>query len=617
MKVNKYIVYSIIFVLTLLLIIFYILGRIDRKCSFGDMKLVERINDTRYSYSVRIQYYDKIFRNSDIYGVYINKKKLPDNVIDISFTGYGSPFGKIVTSNEIKDGKIDNVYYYLKIKKEIYTLFAAIILILISITNIHLFDRFKDFIYNNYFIIFYMIIIFIYLIFLDRGLLVWDAINYISRGIDIFYKRELFEYPATIFSIITTVTTMFLFGNTQLSYLIIISLIPTVLTVVFSYKLLNKFIDKNISVSILLILFVILSFETSYILVQAYTDGWLLMFIVLSIYFILESKIFISAICMAIAYFFRSSLALPLGIFIPLLLEYNNSFKSLFSKKSIISYIKYYSVLIVSIILFQLVLNLFINSNNVEGSDYLVVFNISNLTLSNIMSAFLIVIKFFRDSTIPLFVFSIISLFLITKKNLNIELKKLSLIGIIYFMICTLATTRLVLLGYTPSKGENRYFIYPLLILSISSISLLYEYFKSKNIFLNIKTFLIVSLLLISIVKTMLLTDNITNFFTNIKSYDYSTDYPNIEDDASIAVMSIMAQGTLNYIFKNQKWGYEYIDFYKFYTNDNSKYKYLFYDSYIVQDENYIIEDEYGNKFQLIWQSKKGGKYTLYKNINN
>lgn len=617
MKVNRYIIYSIIFLLTLLLIIFYILGRMDRKGFFGELQLVERINDTRYSYSVRLQYYDKIFRNSDIYGVYINKEKLPDNIVDISFTGYGSPFGKIVTSNEIKDGKIDNVYYYLKIKKEIYTLFAAIILILISITNIHLFDKFKGFIYSNYFIILSMILIFIYLILCERGILGWDAINYISRGIDIFYKRELFEYPATIFSIITTVTTMFLFGNTQLSYLIIISLIPTVLTVVFSYKLLNKFIDKNISVLVLLILFVILSFYTSYILVQPYTDGWLLMFIILSIYFILENKIFISSICIAIAYFFRSSLALPLGIFIPLLLEYNNSFKSLFSKKSIISYIKYYTTLIVFIVLFQFILNLFVNSKGIEGSNYLVVFNTENINLTNIISSFLIVIKGFKDSIIPLFIFSFISLFLITKKNLNINLKKLSLIGILYSMICTLASTRLVLLGYTPDKGENRYFIYPLLILSISSISLLYEYFKSKNIFLNIKTFLIVSLLLISIVKTSLLINNIIPFYRNIISSNYSTDYPNIEDNASIAVMSIMPQGTLNYIFKNQKWGYEYIDFNKFYTNDNSKYKYLFYDSSIIQDENYIIEDKYRNQFQLIWQSKKGGKYTLYKNINN
>lgn len=74
---------------------------------------------TNYSYGFRLKYYDKIFRNSDIYSVYIDTNKvIKDNnfiksiIIDIN----GSPFGNLISYKKIDLEKIDNISYILKIK---------------------------------------------------------------------------------------------------------------------------------------------------------------------------------------------------------------------------------------------------------------------------------------------------------------------------------------------------------------------------------------------------------------------------------------------------------------------------------------------------------------------
>lgn len=82
---------------------------------------------TNYVYNFRISYYSKVFRNSDIYGVYLNTNSLPDYVKNIRFDEIGSPFGILVGSKIIKDKKIDDIEYSLKIKYHIF------IIIIISI----------------------------------------------------------------------------------------------------------------------------------------------------------------------------------------------------------------------------------------------------------------------------------------------------------------------------------------------------------------------------------------------------------------------------------------------------------------------------------------------------
>ncbi|WP_300369692.1 hypothetical protein, partial [Brachyspira sp.] len=75
-------------------------------------------------------YYSKVFKNSDIYDVYINAEKvINDNTFikEIKMDYKGSPFGSLISTKKIDDEKIDNIVYTLKVKSKI-----IMILILIS-----------------------------------------------------------------------------------------------------------------------------------------------------------------------------------------------------------------------------------------------------------------------------------------------------------------------------------------------------------------------------------------------------------------------------------------------------------------------------------------------------
>ncbi|MBW5397504.1 hypothetical protein E6A48_07160, partial [Brachyspira pilosicoli] len=114
-------------VLSVFIIILFsliILGSIKR---IGYLNEINPIKDNIYSF--RISYYDKVFRNSDIYGVYLDiEKTINDNnfIKDIKIEEKGSPFGTLITTKKIDIDKIDNIQYTLKIKNNLY-LYAFII----------------------------------------------------------------------------------------------------------------------------------------------------------------------------------------------------------------------------------------------------------------------------------------------------------------------------------------------------------------------------------------------------------------------------------------------------------------------------------------------------------
>ena len=88
---------------------------------------------TQYSYGFRVKYYDKVFRNSDIYGVYVNTDQiLKDNnfINTIIMNGNGSPFGNVVSTKIIDFDKIDNINYILKVKKSPIILLLIIFILL-------------------------------------------------------------------------------------------------------------------------------------------------------------------------------------------------------------------------------------------------------------------------------------------------------------------------------------------------------------------------------------------------------------------------------------------------------------------------------------------------------
>ena len=116
-----YIIYIslIIFSLTILLIL-VILGNKTRKGYIEIDKTYTKTYSNIFQYNMRIKYYDNIFRNSDIYGVYIDANEIINNnkfVKKIDMQNGGSPFGSLISDKIINNKKIDNISYKLKLKK--------------------------------------------------------------------------------------------------------------------------------------------------------------------------------------------------------------------------------------------------------------------------------------------------------------------------------------------------------------------------------------------------------------------------------------------------------------------------------------------------------------------
>ncbi|WP_295298422.1 hypothetical protein [uncultured Brachyspira sp.] len=127
-----FVIIFIAIIITIILLSF--LGQKERLGYLSEFKLNENLSSQgNYSYNFRINYYSKIFRNSDIYGVYIDANKIiQDNnfIKEIKFNEKGSPYGELTSIKELNlDDKIDNIYYKLKIKFNIYIYLISFILI--------------------------------------------------------------------------------------------------------------------------------------------------------------------------------------------------------------------------------------------------------------------------------------------------------------------------------------------------------------------------------------------------------------------------------------------------------------------------------------------------------
>ncbi|ANN63728.1 hypothetical protein SZ47_04735 [Brachyspira hyodysenteriae] len=92
---------------------------------------------TNYSYDFRIKYYDKVFRNSDIYGVYLDTNKIfqEHNFIKkIKMQKNGSPYGELISDKIINGEKIDNISYTLKVRNVITVTIIIMILMYLYLT---------------------------------------------------------------------------------------------------------------------------------------------------------------------------------------------------------------------------------------------------------------------------------------------------------------------------------------------------------------------------------------------------------------------------------------------------------------------------------------------------
>lgn len=89
-------------------------------------------SDNTKTYGIRIRYYSNIFRNSDIYGVYVKQKDLPNELKNVEWGSNGSPFGSITTTKNFNIGdRIDNISYSLKLKYSIFIFTLLFIFIFI------------------------------------------------------------------------------------------------------------------------------------------------------------------------------------------------------------------------------------------------------------------------------------------------------------------------------------------------------------------------------------------------------------------------------------------------------------------------------------------------------
>ena len=138
--ISIYISVLILFVISL--IVLSILGNKERVGYLGNLTFVSsESSQHNYNYSFKINYYDKVFRNSDVYGVYLNTNSLPNYVKEIKMNDkFGTPFGTLVSSERLKEDKIDNIKYFLKLRLS--NLFIYLILFNIFFILLYIFRKF-------------------------------------------------------------------------------------------------------------------------------------------------------------------------------------------------------------------------------------------------------------------------------------------------------------------------------------------------------------------------------------------------------------------------------------------------------------------------------------------
>ena len=469
----------------------------------------------------------------------------------------------------------------------------------------------------------------------------WDTINYIANGLSLLkYGKVEGLYPGTLFSLINTFLSKLIFNNTQYSSFVYLQIVPIFVTLICTYNILRMFVSKISSICCLLLIFYIYNVYSSisHILIIPYTDSWLLMFSAIVVFLVLRDRIVLAAILIGIAHYYRASQALPVLIFSAVLINNINI------KKVII----YFSIIFLSIFIIQNVLNLFFDLGHNDFDNYIVGFKERNILLPftslNIKDIFLDIVNVFwafRISNIPISISLIAALiYIITKKYfdnsiLNIKtfifsLDKLDKIFIFSLLIsCSCFIGGLYIQQVFGSRditltasGENRYFIYPFLFSAIAAYISLDIITKRFMIF---RTIFVIVIFIFSIIISLYTILNMEHYNHYLHFYDYSEDYPEIENDSKYIYVDVLGDGTASYIFKPGKLKYvlkrQYLggwnSYEDFYTNDNSNIDYLL-GSYSLENLNYVT-DINGIKFKIFWSNSLDNAYPyiLFKKYTN
>ena len=494
-------------------------------------------NITNYIYQFRIRYYDKVFRNSDIYGVYPDLSNLPDYIKNVEMEKGGSPYGNFISDKkEISEEKIDNINYILKIKINFIIILAVIILAilciyllspyLIEIANILIENDFND---NNLNftnkilnIAFYIILFLILITVLSFQFIIpiqGDDWIYSSNYplYNIFKFSGSFWQRGRHFADMLMSLPMFPFGNILVSFGVEPFYALKILKAIFSliyycilgislsffiWILNNKRNYKIIFLTILLYILLISNFLTLYYIgVAAYigTAGIsLLIWLPMLYYFIYEkefilgrNKILYYSIFTYLIYFATftiepTSLTIA-GLSLFILIYYINIDKKIFAENHSSKpkkYIIFFLILFIISTVIAFLLTLFSG----RGQTQIKVVDNSS-PINNIINAFAdfgIFEKF-------LILFAVIYIiFLISQ---FIKLKKISKIDYIYFSVLFVAL--LGIFGFSAIKLKTSNILLEfLLIFSVLLLKLL-ENINKKTVLSVISYFIIISAIVI------------------------------------------------------------------------------------------------------------------------
>ena len=263
--------FSILFIFLLSLITLSILGNKNRIGYLTDFQLdidkTDRLNTlydakTNYVYKFKIRYYDKIFRNNDIYGVYPNLSNLPEFIKEARMDKAGSPFGELIASQNISLDKIDNIDYKLKLRKNIIYILLFVLFFIILFYFIF-YERNIQIAFNIVYYTLLSILIIVISIFIYNNIVqaAWSyyslgdempLINGILKGIPIKLHISTNHRFFPLWTLHTNIC--LLFGRTPLIYTSYISLL-FLISIVLLFLIMKNYSNKLISV--LLIFFIL------------------------------------------------------------------------------------------------------------------------------------------------------------------------------------------------------------------------------------------------------------------------------------------------------------------------------------------------------------------------
>ena len=491
-------------------------GKLDEESIKNYIFTNENITD--YVYQFRIRYYDKVFRNSDIYGVYVDLSNLPDYMKNAKMEKGGSPYGNFISDRKtIEEEKIDNINYTLKVK-------YSVIIIYIFVLSIILFDRYK--LINNYIIIIALtfIPILIYFIYICWGGVNiplgddWELLMYYDKiknsNLNIFellsllfsrHNEHRIFFPRIIAIPFLALTKWNVKGLMFLSFFIY--LVGYLFIMKYFYKNTIKEDKSKLFLSILITV-ILFSLKQEGNAVWGFQIAWYMIFtsVVISFYFLdkyFKSKN-IKHIIIPIIFGIIASFSSAHGLIIWL------SIFSLFIL-SVISREKNYYKTFISIILFGIVCFIiyFNNYNSLVGGQHPKFFsgNIIKFFLHSVSSS-IVYDKISMFSFVLIFLTIYITIYLIIKKKILENAFPLLMLIYSYGFILSVTMSR-------ASLGIENIYRY-MTITNLLSVSLFILYLNNFLYLINKCKYIALFKYLFIILSLIVFIDNI-NIFSNIK----------------------------------------------------------------------------------------------------